>query len=114
SRYVILAAHYEVEAHSARFLVFMVEGGVGVELSEGSLVVHAPDGTVSSLDAPASWRSSPDMASHAPAWVTPQALANRAELWPVVRVARPDIVRWALDGSAIDGATAALRVEPGD
>jgi TonB family protein len=115
---VILSSGYEVSVRGTHFVVFTIEGGIGVDLSEGVVEVRAPDGTTLELRAPVRWRSDGGELGEleaAPHAVGPRAIAAGASAWPVLRVSHPDIVRWNVDGTRVGVAgPLALRVEPGE
>ena len=114
SRYLVLCAGYEVEVRGTRFAVFTLDGGLGVDLTEGVVEVRAPDGSTIELRAPASWRSSgAETAAIEPA--APRAVGAGADEWPVLRLSHADVVRWSVDGTAVGVAgPLAMRVEPGE
>lgn len=110
SRYVILAAGYSVEVRGTRFAVSYLDEVVGVDVSEGTVVVRTPDGREIELVAPASWRSRGSVSSAG------EVLAPRASSeGTTLELSHPELVRWEVDGTRIDTTAAVrLRVSEGE
>ncbi len=114
STYVVLCSGYEVEVTGARFVVSYLEGVVGVDLSEGSVVVRDPDGNDIALESPARWRSS-GAAEGDPSGATIRSVhAPRIE--PTLATLDDlRIVRWEVDGLDISTLGALrLQLSPGE
>jgi hypothetical protein len=128
ARYAVLAAAHRFEAHGTRFEVELeapTEGapiGVGSEaipgalflaVTEGSVAVHRPDGTVVIVTAPGTW------SSRGAGRATPEVREVRGLGEPEggarLALSHPDVVRWEIDGQSFDGAGAVeLRVRQGE
>lgn len=102
STYVVLCAGYRVEVRGTRFVVSYLDGVVGVDVTEGVVVVTAPDESSTELTAPARWRSS-GAAEGEPSAIEPRAV-RAAEGAPVqVTIAHPELVRWEIDATSFTG-----------
>lgn len=114
ARYLVLAGDYEVEVRGTRFVVTRVEDLVGVDLSEGSVVVRGPEGEVE-LRAPARWRSSGEAPEGDPTPVAVRELRASDATWTEVRFDHPDVVRWLFDDTALSAhGPVVLRAAPGE
>jgi len=111
SRVVVLAARYRIAAEVATFDVWLSEDGVVVEVYEGTVQVTGL-GEDQRLVAPA--RFAPPSLPSAPRG-SARALGRDDEDAVLVRIERPDSVRWELDGlGSLDGSGAlAFQMVPG-
>ncbi len=106
SRVVMLAGGYRASARAAAFRMTMVDT-LSLEVSEGEVVLEAPDGRVETLVAPARWPADDDDDSIA----IPSLVGAGA---PLLTVRREGIVRWEIGDVASVGADGiALRAAPG-
>ncbi len=114
ARYVVVAGDYEVEVRGTRFVVSRRDAVVGVDLTEGRVVVRGPDGE-EELTAPARWRSDGSHPEGDPrAVAVRERQAAEVALTPV-RFDHPDVIRWRFDETALSArGPVALRAEPGD
>jgi len=101
STFVVLCAGYEVEVTGTRFVVSYVDDVVGVDLSEGSLVVRDPDGNETALRAPARWRSAGGIDGEPEAPAVRDTAAPRVPPTPVT-LADARLVRWSVDGTEVE------------
>ncbi len=114
STFVVACAGYEVHVTGTRFVVSYLEDVVGVDLSEGSVLIRDPNGAEIRLTAPARWRSSGGVDGE------PAAPAIRGaeepHLTPTpVTLSDERIVRWSLDGIDVDAlGTVQVGVSPGE
>jgi hypothetical protein len=113
STFVVLAGGHSIEARGTRFVVSYLDGVVGVDLSQGAVLVRTPDAREIELDAPARWSSSgiaADTGDEPAQAATPRPLGSVA-----VQLSAPDVMRWELDGTTVDTTgVVQLRVAPGE
>lgn len=114
-RYWVLADGYEVEVTGTRFTVSRRQGVIGVDLTEGSVVVRTPEGETHELSAPARWRSDGSRLDGDPAMVSVRELSEASAPLTEVRFDHPDVVRWLFDETALSAlGPVALRAPPGE
>jgi len=114
STFVVLCAGYEVEVTGTRFVVSYLDEVVGVDLSEGSLVVRDPDGGETALRAPARWRSRGGIDGEPDAPTVRAAASPRVSPTPVT-LADERLVRWSVDGIEVETEGAlSLGLAPGE
>lgn len=114
SRFVVACAGYEVEVTGTRFVVSYLDDVVGVDLSEGSVIVRDPSGEETRLHAPARWRSQGGVDGDPAAPLVRATAAPRVAPTPV-SLDDSRFVRWSIDGIDIDTAgPVRVGVAPGE
>ncbi|MCB9591684.1 MAG: AgmX/PglI C-terminal domain-containing protein [Sandaracinaceae bacterium] len=115
SQFVVLAAGYSVEVTGTRFVVSYLADTVGVDLSEGSVRILAPDGEVIELRAPARWRSRGNAADGQPDAPAVRGLAEPRIAPTPVTLTDLRIVQWSVDGFEVETlGTVQIGLAPGE
>lgn len=101
STFTVLCAGYEVQVTGTRFVVSYRDEVVGVDLSEGSVVVRDPEGGETTLRAPARWRSRGGIDGEPAA--PPVRASDAPPVSPTpVTLADARLVRWSVDGIEVE------------
>lgn len=101
SRFIVMASEHRFEARATHFEVELEADSLRLDVAEGEVAVHHPDGRVEVVRAPGHWSMNGSSSGGERALQRPYGLEDEAQA--VLRANRPDIVRWEIGDVAFEG-----------
>jgi ferric-dicitrate binding protein FerR (iron transport regulator) len=101
SRFVVMASEYRFEGHATHFEVELEADSLRLDVAEGEVRVHRPDGRVETVRAPGHWSANGSSSEDGRTLQRPYGLDGEAQA--MLRADHPDIVRWEIGDLAFEG-----------
>ncbi len=99
SRFVVMASEHRFVGRATHFEIELAPDSLRLDVAEGEVEVHRPDGRVDIVRAPGHWSTNGSSSEDERAVQRPYGLDGEA----VLRANHPDIVRWEIGDLAFEG-----------